>query len=177
MTKKMVGKSSARPKNASKQIHKKPQVSKVKRGKNVNYFPVSSFTKKVISGGIVICAVVVLLSLIINTYYEPMKVAERKLAILAKDYYENYYYDRFVESLQGQDVSEAIEGLNGTGFSYVTLRHLLLFDNARNKDFSKFFENSSIVCDSSNTKMKILPREPYGKKDYDVEYTYSCNYK
>lgn len=170
MNKKSVGKS-------SKAIHKKPVVSKrdaSKSRKSFNNDPV----KKIITVCVVLCAVIVLFSLILNTYYEPSKVVERKIEEIARDYYENYYYDKFVSSIpEGKTLEDAMSEFQESGFSQVLLRHLLLFDNGRNSKYSSLFDSGRYVCDRNTTSIKITPKLPFGKKDYEISYSLSCNYK
>lgn len=157
----------------SKQIHRQTQRSTRKR-----FVPVSDKAKKIITIGVVVSAVVVLMSLIAVNYFAPDKVAKRKLEAIATDYYENYYYDKFVASIpKDKNLETVMRDFDQDGFAQVLLRHLLLFDNERNKDFERYFETSSYICDKNTTAIKIKPVAPYGKKDYEVSYTLSCNYK
>ena len=159
-------------------IHRKPVVSRETSQTRKNILPLSSLTKKIITLGIIISAAVVLLCVVVNVYYEPGKVADRKLAELARDYYENYYYDKFVSSLGDYSLEDAIAEQNGTGFSAVPLRHLLLFDNQRDRSYERYFDNTRYFCDRSLTTIKIFPDPPYGRTDYHVEYTKSsCIYR
>lgn len=175
VSKKVVGKvdSDAR-RTKSTVVHKKLEVSKSTKKSRNNPMPISRVAKKIVSGGIIICAVIVLMCLIVNTYYDPAKVATRKLEELAKDYYENYYYDKLLEEIGEEGLVEQFESLNGKGMANVPLRHLLLFDNARNEEYGKFFDNTRYHCDRSETNVKIFPEEPYGRQDYSVEYTTVC---
>ena len=169
---------SSKSAKSSSSVHKKPQVSHETSKTRKNFLPISTFAKKVITIGIIICAAIVLMCLVVSTYYEPAKVAQRKLEDLAADYYENYYYDKFTSSLKGQSIESAIAELGDTGFAVVPLRHLLLFDNERNSDYSKYFDNSRYYCDRSLTTIKIYPDAPYGRTDYHVEYNNtSCKYR
>lgn len=168
MSKKPVGNTSSKKKNT-----KKP-VKKVSR----KFQPIAGTTRKVMITSIVICIVVVLMSLIINSYFEPSKVAERKINELAEDYYENYFYDNFVKSIPaGQSLEEAMSEMAETGFAKVLLRHLFLFDNGRNQDYAKYFNTAGYTCDRNTSYIKITPEAPFGRKNYKVERALSCNYK
>ena len=133
--------------------------------------------KKITFGCLIVLIIVVIVSLFVGFFFNPERVAERKLAALAKDYYENYFYENFSETIERDDKAEAFKKYEETGFAPVYLRQLLLFDNERNASFEKYFKNDRYSCDRSKTKVQFFPVEPYGKKDYTVEYTFSCNYE
>ncbi len=130
--------------------------------------------KKLVIIVLIVSSVVVLLSLFIGFFFNPQRVAERKLKYLAKDYYENYYYDKFVATLDGSE-KNTFEKYAEIGFSPVYLRQLLLFDNERDASFEKYFTTSNYTCDKNSTKVQFFPTEPYGKTDYKIVYTFSCN--
>ena len=91
-------------------------------------------------------------------------VTKRKVEELARDYYENYYFEK-----NEKDVSKRAE----KGIGKISLRQLVLFDNGRHLDMS---EELSEVCDTSATSVNIYPEAPYEKQNYRVEYNYSCNF-
>ena len=86
MKNKQVGKNSS-------QVHQHPQRSKRKR-----FVPFSKKAKKITMSVVIVSAVVVLSSIVINVCFAPDKVAVRTLENIARDYYENYYYDRFIDT-------------------------------------------------------------------------------
>ena len=176
MTQKKAVKKSSKISKNSKSVHKSPQISKKTPRKVVKkdqkkFQPMAGITKKVITGGVLLCVVAVLMSLVINFYFEPSKVAERKLDELVKDYYENYYYDQYVVS--------SLENVKDGDYPRikVKLRHLLMFDNGRNSSYKKYFDNTSYYCDSSESKVEFYPQAPYGKKDYETKVELVCIYR
>ncbi|MBQ6570947.1 hypothetical protein IJI02_01220 [Candidatus Saccharibacteria bacterium] len=169
MSKKPVGKN-------SKTIHKKPSISKKTRRKVL--VPISGTARKVVSIGVIVCAMVVLISLIVNIYYQPDKVATRELEEIARDYYENYFYDNFVAAIPADSSLEKEMGEYAeTGFLPVYLRHLLLYNNGKNEAKKRYFETSTYVCDKNATFVRIYPVAPFGRKDYTINYSFACNYK
>ena len=133
--------------------------------------------KKITMTVIIVSAFLVLFSVVANNYFAPDKVAMRVLEKISRDYYENYYYDKFIAVNGATERQKIMDEFKESGFAPVLLRHLLLFDNERNKKYAGFFETSSYACDKNSTSIKIIPVEPFGKKDYEISYSLSCNYK
>ena len=59
------------------------------------------------------------------------------------------------------------------GFSAVSLRQLLLYDNHKNE---KYDGELTKYCDKDRTVIKFYPESPYEKTNYRVDYTYSCEF-
>ena len=101
-------------------------------------------------------------------YFQPQASVERELESLAKDYYENYYYDTVNEP------ETALAEFAETGLPTAYLRKLLAFDNGRHAASAEVFDSAGYKCDTNKTGVKIFPEEPYGRTDYRVEYKYAC---
>lgn len=155
---------------------KKPALNKVVSKKLKSKKPATPLEKKLVFGCIAASVVAVIASLFIGVFFSPEKVAARKITYLAKDYYENYYYDKFVATID-KDFDKSFEKYKDSGFAPVYLRQLLLFDNERDAKYEKYFNIQNYSCNKNTTTVKFFPVEPYGKKDYKIEYTFSCNYE
>lgn len=187
MTKKAVGASSKKQYNKKQQVKPSVATRAAKSTKNISSSkkankkqlrPISGLARKMMIYGVVTCIVVVILSLIVNQYFEPSKVSNRKLDEMAKAYYEDYFYDKFINAIpDDKSIEEAMNDFDETGFAKVPLRHLLSFDGGRYKDFEKYFNSLSYTCDMSNSYIKITPQKPYSKKNYEVSKSLTCNYK
>lgn len=103
-----------------------------------------------------------------SVYFQPKASVERELESLAKDYYENYYYDSL------ENPAEVLAEFRETGLPTAYLRKLLAFDNGRHAASAEVFDSAKYKCDTNTTGVKIFPEEPYGKTDYRVEYKYAC---
>lgn len=123
---------------------------------------------------VIISALTLAVNIAMNEFFREDRVAERALAALAKDYYENYYFDRFSESTS--DLSDAFEKYSTIGFPSVSLRQLLLVDNRRFAPYAYSFKNSRYACNQELTTVKIYPKSPYGKTDYDIKLNLSCSW-
>lgn len=179
MKKKTVGKKPKATKKNSVSIHKKPTSSRKAPSRLRQRFQqVPPAIRKTLNICIVACVAIVAFCLVFFAYNEPSKVAERKINELGVDYYENYYYPKMIESLEDDiTIEDVLAKYNENGLTPVLLRHLLLFDNGKNADFAKFFDNTKYNCDKNISSVKITPVEPYGKKDYKIESSLTCNYK
>ena len=167
--KKPATKKKATPKKASlnKKVAKKIQSKKV----------ADPVEKKITIICLIVSTIVVAASLFVGIFFNPEKIAKRKMEYLVADYYENYFYDNFVGTVEDDDSDKVFEKYAEIGFAPVYLRQLLLFDNRKHDDFNKYFTTKNYVCNKNVTRAQIFPVAPYGKTDYKVTYTYSCNYE
>ena len=133
--------------------------------------------KKIILACLIVSSCVVVLSVFVGIFFSPQRVAERKLEKLAADYYENYFYDKFASTVPEDEKEKVFKDYSEHGFAPVYLRQLLLFDNERDAGYAKYFNTTTYSCDKNQTKIQIFPVEPYGRKNYRVEYAPSCNYE
>lgn len=111
-----------------------------------------------------------------SVHFEDDKVLERELTKIARDYYENYYYDKKMQQFKvgegGADAAAVLSEYTEVGIPEVLLRQLLLFDNSRWKDARELFE--TMGCDTNKTGVRFFPTEPYGVKDYTMTINYAC---
>lgn len=125
-----------------------------------------------VTGGIMILTITVLVSLAIHFYYSPKMIAKRELQSIARDYYENYFYNNMINSIRGKTPAEIFEKYEKNGFAKVKLRQLLLFDNGRHEKSMKYFDDYK--CDQDETEVLYKPKEPFGAKDYTLEISPVC---
>ena len=132
------------------------------------------FVRKFVTCGIMISLVMVFLSVFTVVYFNPEAIAKRKFEYLVKDYYEKYYYDKFLSALSKEGDTEKFKDYEAKGFQSILLRQLLLYQNGKNSEYKKYFESDEYTCDKNETSAKIYPVAPYGRTNYRVEYNYSC---
>lgn len=132
------------------------------------------FARRFVTIGVLVSAVMVGVSLFVATYFNPEAEAKRKFEEMATTYYEEYFYDKFMESIEPGVKEEKLKMYEETGLQPVLLRQLLLYQNGKNAGLKKYFERQGYECDKNKTSAKFYPVAPYGKKDYTVEYEYSC---
>lgn len=92
-----------------------------------------------------------------------------RLESLGVVYYEEIYYD----SIDGEK-EEYLDILKDIGIK-VDLGTLIL--NVYNED-PEFFINEKVneKCDYDKSYVVIYPKEPYQKKDYEIEYQLECEF-
>ena len=134
----------------------------------------SVMARRFVTIGVIVSILMVGVSLFVAVYFKTETVAKRKLEELATMYYENYYYDRFMEEIDPELKDEKLKTYEKTGFQPVLLRQLLLYQNGKYASYKVYFEKGEYKCDKNKTSVKFYPVEPYGPKDYTVEYNYSC---
>lgn len=103
---------------------------------------------------------------IFNLIATPEFLVKHRIENIAKDYYENYFYDSVPDH-------EALDLYKDTGLARISLRQLLLYSDKKHATSLEFFEK---YCDLEKTYIKIFPENPYERINYRVDYTYSCNF-
>lgn len=96
----------------------------------------------------------------------PEYLVKREIENIARDYYENYYYPS-IPNPSGLDYYAE------RGFARVTLRQLMLYDNRKHYASMEYL---STYCNLDQTQIKIYPEKPFERKNYRVDYTYSCKF-
>lgn len=135
---------------------------------------VSEESHHIITTVVILTMLVVILSVFFAQLSTPERIIKGKIESIATDYYENYFYDRILDSLSGdQTITDALDYYSERGFNRVPLEQLFLFDNQRWQS-----AESAIVkyCDPAKTSITIYPDSPYGPTDYHIDYAYSCDF-
>ena len=140
------------------------------------HFPIEPIARKFTILAIVVGIGLVFFNLGAHAIFDPKKLAENELQRLAKDYYENYYYDVFTQKIPEGDFNLAFTTYSEYGFPKTYLRELLLFDDGRNATSRAYFDGQ-YYCNTNQTAIQIIPYPPYGRTDYEVKYTYDCEYQ
>lgn len=139
------------------------------------HFPIEPIAHAFSVFAIILCLVLVFGNVAARIIFDPERAAKRELESIARDYYENYYYDIFTESLPEDELALALQTYSDYGFPPVYLRQLLLFDNERHAASRSYFDGQ-YFCNTNHTSVTYLPRAPYGKTDYTMTYKYECNW-
>ncbi|MBR3257312.1 hypothetical protein IKG02_03460 [Candidatus Saccharibacteria bacterium] len=134
----------------------------------------SDTTRKVIIAGIVVSSAMVILSIVVSVFFNDEAIAHRKFNQLVREYYEDYFYDKMMETIEDDLVEKKLAKFAQSGVQPVTLRQVLLYQNGKNSEYKKYFDTGAFYCDKNNTEAIIYPEEPFGKKDYHIEFKYSC---
>jgi hypothetical protein len=103
---------------------------------------------------------------IFNLIATPEFLIKKRIENITSDYYENYFYDSVPDH-------EALDFYKDIGLAKINLRQLLLYSDRKHATSLDFFAK---YCSLDQTNIKIFPEAPYGRKDFHVEYTYSCNF-
>ena len=124
--------------------------------------------------GIIVSTVMVGVSVFVAVHFNAEAVAHRKFEAMAREYYEDYYYDKFMAEIDPEVKEERLKMYEVTGFQPVLLMQLLLYQNGKYSSYKGYFEKDGFSCDKNKTSAKFYPVAPYGKYDYTVKYDYSC---
>ena len=127
----------------------------------------------VIAGVFVVAAVVIIVTVSKSFAYKPDKKAEKQLndrmTELAKNFYENYYFD--------QVGSEFVKGHAENGIK-IDLANLARINNSDSQSVINEFKNKDgEACNTTTSKVTIYPKDPYGKTDYELKIDLDCNFK
>ena len=123
---------------------------------------------------VVVAALAVVGNLVLSLNFTPEKTTARAMEKIARDYYENYFYDNYVGEMSDEEIAGELSKMKESGFPRTYLHDLLLFDDERHAEDAKEFRHKGYTCDTNKTYVIFYPEEPYGKKDYRVEYGMEC---
>ena len=127
--------------------------------------PKFSVTQKIIIAIIVIVMLIVTIATILFFALKDNSVVKSKIEYLAKDYYENYLYEKYTTP-----GAEGLEKYEKAGLSSTPLRQIIYHGEASDDDIAQI----SNACDENRTYIKYYPEPPYTKTSYRIEYTYVC---
>ena len=133
-----------------------------------------AFARRFVTIGVLVSAVMVGVSVFLTVFFNPERLGKQKFEEMATTYYETYYYEKFMETIDPALKDEKMELFAKTGFKPVPLRQLLLYQNGKFADYKGYFEKDGFNCDKNKTTAKFYPVAPYGAKDYKVEYNFEC---
>lgn len=127
---------------------------------------------------VAICLVIVIASVFVKKNVTSNNLANKKMEELARDYYENDFYKRFIRDHvtdeQEKDLTKYFERYTVVGFTPVKLRRLLDYSEKNNKDMQKYFSHEKFNCDTNSSYAIIKPKAPFSAKDYDLTVSLSC---
>ena len=144
--------------------------SKIHSARNSISFHPTPFAKKIIFIVIVLTFISTSTALFLSYYLTDERLVKSKISNLASDYYENFFYENSILNIPEEKLSTTLEKYSTTGFSIVTLRQLLLYDNEKQSDYLLTY------CDENSTYVKFYPITPYNQTSYRTEFTYSCDF-
>lgn len=105
---------------------------------------------------------------------QPERLVKQKVESIAANYYENVIYESMINSDQySGNPADALEKYTVRGMTPITLRQILLLDEAISTDDDKYLRAQ---CDVNATSVRFFPDSPFSRTDYHVEYTYACNF-
>ena len=121
-------------------------------------------------GIVLVAAVVIGLALSLQLMDSPAERAQKRLAVIADDYYVEYVYPRLTEAgTQPELLAEYAD--SGVPMTY--LRQLLLYNDGEHRDEAEIFE--AAACDTNATGVRYYPVEPYGPHDYTASFVWQCD--
>lgn len=127
---------------------------------------------------VVTCLAVVVAAIFVKNNLTSTKLANQKMEELARDYYENDFYKRFIRDHvavgQEDNLRQYFKKYTQLGFSPVKLRKLLDYSEKNNKDMLKYFSHDKFSCDTNGSYALIKPKEPYSVKDYKITFSLKC---
>ena len=133
------------------------------------YRPQSIWVRRLMMGQILLCAVLVIWMAVATLAYDRKAFAEQVLTGMARDYYENYFYDKFAAGRDEEVVKAALAHYAEPGLRVVSLTQLLTYDNRKQGEYEHYFEG----CKEA-TGVFFWPEEPYGREDYRLEVNLVC---
>ena len=128
--------------------------------------------KRTMMAVILLAMFAVMLGALSLFFVKPENIVKTRVEEIAKDYYENYFYQKILDNAPSdKTMGEILKKYVNTGFTEVPLKQLVLFDNQRHAEAEDVFKK---YCDLDETIVHFYPVEPFGVEDYRVEYKYAC---
>ena len=158
----------------SSKIHKSRFCASRSRRAWSKWFSKKSFVvaRRAILVVIALAMMVVILAILTSVFNKPETIVKSKIETVASDYYENYYYEKVLDNTPSNvSMSDVLGQYTKSGVTTVSLRQLMLSDGWRHADAEAVLYN---YCDPDETRVQFYPEEPFGKRDYRVEYKYAC---
>lgn len=151
-----------------------------KENKIINFFKENK--KLIIISGTIIIILVVILLLMLFLNNDKAKSNEKELIktleLMGGAYYEEFYYPQcgdtdkkraeFIQKFKDTGITTTIDNLKLTKERVKVVKDNI--DNLKNSITEK-------ECDLKNSKVQIVPKEPYGVKDYEVNVTLVCGFE
>ncbi len=122
--------------------------------------------------GIVICSTLLIIAALCTGFFKtPQEKAEIELEKIADAYYTEYLYPRLLGNLDN-DPKAVLQVYYEVGVPTTYLRQLLHYNDDEFAKSAKYFDR--LECDTNATGVKFYPVEPYGPRDYTVDYIWRC---
>jgi hypothetical protein len=96
---------------------------------------------------------------------------ERQLTALATDYYQTYRAQIITDSGLDPALARLVTSRDNGGL-FLSLNDLLRGHNGR---FMDKYQDRLADCRPTETVVRIIPREPYGAQDFDLELHLHCD--
>ncbi len=122
-------------------------------------------------GVVGISTLAILVALAMQLGKTPTERAEDELQKLAKNYYVEYLYPRLLGDI-GVEPGKMLAEYKEKGVATTYLRQLLHYNHDENIEMAPLFQDAG--CDTNTTSVRYYPTEPYGPKNYTVEYNFRC---
>ena len=133
-------------------------------------------TGKIMLGVIAMAFIVVVVAVVCAFLFTTERMVKARLDGIARDYYENYFYEKMVSSdkyAEIDDMDAAMAKYVETGFARVELRQMVL-GNAKTSEGDVDYVLRH--CDENTTAVVFYPESPYGRESYHMEFTYDCDF-
>jgi hypothetical protein len=129
-----------------------------------------------IVAAIVVMVIVILFAtgILGNKNKKVEKQLTARLEELGRNFYEDFYYNQVGKDDEAR--KEFVKGYSQNGIK-INLDNLARSNTTKQESILNEFKNASgEACNSSNTKVAIYPKEPYGVKDYEIKVTLDCGF-
>lgn len=129
-----------------------------------------------LSAGALILAIVLCVTVVPIVFRSQERTLTKRLKELGKDFYENYYFDQLGKDKEQRDELLKRYTDNGLQVSLNNIARLKVKD--KDKILSEFVnKRTKKSCNGSETIVKIIPKEPFGKEDYTIEVDLICGFR
>ncbi len=121
--------------------------------------------------GIIILIVIVAIISCLCIFSKKDNSLEENLEELGRTWYETYYWEHLGNSLE--DKANTLSKYTMEGVT-IDLNNLSKYPFSEGKIDLFINKKTGEKCDINMTKVTIIPKEPFGVKDYDIKINLDC---
>lgn len=140
----------------------------------------NKISKKIIIGVVVFIAIILIglicALVVVGGSKNNEKKLETSIVEMGREFYENFYYEQIGSS--SDERNSLLSKFTDIGIK-VDLDNLGRYKNGEFKEKISEFKNEKTdeKCNSTNTKVIIYPKSPYGKTDYTIKAELDCGFE
>ncbi len=161
-------------KHSTKPVRSRKTHKSSKKSKEININARSTIITVIVAA-----MAVVVFATFIYSILTPENYVKTNVENIAKDYYENYFYDSVVVTnrigtiAETKSIDDIMTPYTEKGLPTINLEQLLLYDNQK---YASLTSTLAKYCNLKSTTIKFYPESPFDSSNYHFDVNYSCDF-